>query len=149
VDVGLLGVKRGSLVTGKFDARGVVDPTIAKLDTLAVVEVVGLVLLDGEDVLLEEDDADEAVDEGVEEVEEVLDVVVSEDLGVEVDSAGDEEEWVDSEAGFEDVEDETGVALGDFGVTEGACESEGVGEEAELGVKEGVLALILWMARRW
>jgi hypothetical protein len=107
------------------------------------------VLLDGEDVLLEEDDADEAVDEGVEEVEEVLDVVVSEDLGVEVDSAGDEEEWVDSEAGFEDVEDETGVALGDFGVTEGACESEGVGEEAELGVKEGVLALILWMARRW
>ena len=49
-------------------------------------------LLDGEDVILLEEDVDDGVDEGVEEVEGVLDVVVSEDLGVEVDSAGVVEE---------------------------------------------------------
>jgi len=138
--VGLSGVKGEPLVTGEFEARGVVTPTIAGLDMLDAVEVVGLVLLDGEDdVPLKEEGVDEGVDEGLEEVG-VVDVV-SEVLGVEDDSARDAEEWVDEEAGVEDVEEETGVALDDFDVeaTEGACESEGVGEEAELGVKEGVL----------
>ena len=37
-----MGVKREPLVTGKCEARGVVDPAITKLDTLEVVEVVGL-----------------------------------------------------------------------------------------------------------
>jgi hypothetical protein len=93
VDEGLSGVKGEPLVTGKFEARGAVVPPIAKLDTLEVVDVVGLVLLDGEDVVLLEDAVDDGVDEGMEEeVEEVLDVAVSEDLGVEVDSAVDEEE---------------------------------------------------------
>jgi len=92
------------------------------------------VLPDGEDVVPLEEGVVEGVDEGLVEVE----VVVSLDSGIEDDSAGDVEEWVDEEDGVKDVEEESGVALDDFD-TEGVCESEGVGEEAELGVKEGLL----------
>ena len=114
--------------------------------------------LDREDVvLLEEEEVDVEVDEGSEEVEEVVDVEmdvdVAEDLEVEVDAAEDVEEERDEKAGVEDVEDETEVTLDDFdlGVTEGACEAGGVEEGAELGVGEGVSvesALRYWMARR-
>jgi hypothetical protein len=143
-------VKGEPLVTSGFEARGVfVDPTIATLDTVEVVEVVevvGLVSLDGA-VLLEEEGADVELDEGVEE-EDVVEVVVSEDLEVEDDSAEDEEDWVDEEADVDGVDDERGVELDDFDfeVTVGDCanvlgdcEPEKVGVGAELGVLEGVL----------
>lgn len=136
VDVGLLGVKKRLLVTGEFERRRVVDPPITGLDTPGAADVVGLVLLDGEDVALPEegvdDEVDDEVDEGVEEVEGVVDAMVSE---VDVDFAGDAEESVDGEA---EAGEGTEVAIGDFDfdLTDGDGESEGVGEGVELMIKE-------------
>ena len=81
------------------------------------------------------------MDEGWEEVEEVVDAV-SEDLEIEVDSVEDVVERVDEEVGVKDVEGEgegdAEVAAGGFEDTVGDGELEGVGEEeSELGAGEG------------
>jgi hypothetical protein len=97
------------------------------------------VLLDGDDVVPLEEGADAGVDE-VWEVEVVVGVVVSDELEVEVGSAVDVEESVGEEVGAADVEEGTGVSLGDVeaGATDGDCVTEGVGEGDEVGVTDGV-----------
>ncbi|KAI9467342.1 hypothetical protein BJY52DRAFT_1220056 [Lactarius psammicola] len=97
-------------------------------------ELVDKVLLDGEDVVLLEEGVDEEVDV---DVVDVVDVVVSEGLGVDDDSDEDVEDLLDGETGVKEVGEETGVELVDFDLTdEDWVESEEVGEGVELGVEE-------------
>jgi hypothetical protein len=111
------------------------------LDWTGVAEVVGLLLLDGEDDVLPGEVVDEGVDEDWEEVEVGVDEVVSE--GWEDDDCTEDEEvsvdeGVDEVVGVEDVEGEAEVGVGVFDVvpTEGDCEEVGGG--VDVGVTDGL-----------
>jgi len=67
-------------------------------------------------------------------------VVVSDGLEVEVACAGDVEESVGADVGFEDVEEGTEVSVGgvDVVATDGDCVTEGAEEGVDVGVNDGV-----------
>lgn len=130
------------MVTGEFEARGVVDTPFGTLAWTGVVEVVGLLLLGGDDDVLPGEDVDVGVDEVCEEVEVGVGEVVSEGWEEEVDCAGEEEvsvdEGVNEDVGVEDVEGGTEVEVGVFDEVSTEGDWEDVGEGVEVGVTDGL-----------